>query len=379
MKDVYNWQIGRKMKYPYDVPRQKKQFAAVFDINKCIACQTCSIACKTTWTSGRGQEYMFWNNVETKPYGGYPLSWDARILEKIGGGSWKGDMYTGKTIFEKALEERKNVEGFLPELEDWAYPNVGEDEIGGGQINGGMHINSLPHPVWFFYVARICNHCTYPGCVANCPRQAVYKRPEDGVVLIDQARCEGYKQCIAGCPYKKPMFNATTGRSEKCVACYPKIEQGEQTQCMEQCIGKIRIQGWLNTPEKAEADNPIDYLVHIKKLALPLYPQFGTEPNVYYIPPIHVPIPYLRQMFGPRVEKAIKTYREVVPDDSVLKGLLVMLGSSPEIMTRFKVKNNVAYGYNAKGKLVAKAPISEPPVVRDFYDKKLDVYRMDIT
>ncbi len=257
--------------------------------------------------------------------------------------------------------------------------NIGEDEIDGGDVKQGMHIESLPHPIWFFYLPRMCNHCSAPACAANCPRKAVYKRPDDGVVLIDQSRCQGYRQCVAGCPYKKPMYNANTGRSEKCVACYPKTEKGTHTQCMEMCIGKIRIQGWLNTLENAEEDNPIDYLVHVKKMALPLYPQFGTEPNIYYIPPIHVPSPYLKQMFGPKVEKAMKMYREDVPNDPILQGLLVMFGSTPEIMTRFKVKNGTAYGYNEKGKLVAETPIIEPKLVRKPYDKKPDVYRLDIT
>ena len=89
MTTVYNWQIARNMEYPYEVPRPTRQFAAVFDTNKCIACQTCTVACKFTWTAGRGQEYMFWKNVETKPYGSYPLAWDFKLLQKIGGGSWK--------------------------------------------------------------------------------------------------------------------------------------------------------------------------------------------------------------------------------------------------------------------------------------------------
>ena len=53
MVDVFNWQIKRDMKYPYAAAAPEKQFAAVFDINKCIGCQTCSITCKTTWTTGR--------------------------------------------------------------------------------------------------------------------------------------------------------------------------------------------------------------------------------------------------------------------------------------------------------------------------------------
>ena len=102
MAKVYNWQIGREMDYPYEGVRPQRQFAMVFDTNKCIACQTCTVACKTTWTSGRGQEYMFWNNVETKPWGSFPLAYDMRILEKLGPQSWDGSTYNGKTIFEAA-------------------------------------------------------------------------------------------------------------------------------------------------------------------------------------------------------------------------------------------------------------------------------------
>ena len=84
MARVYNWQIGREMDYPYEPARPKKQFAMVMDLNKCIACQTCTVACKTTWTASRGQEYMFWNNVESKPYGYYPLGWDVKSLNALG-------------------------------------------------------------------------------------------------------------------------------------------------------------------------------------------------------------------------------------------------------------------------------------------------------
>ena len=84
MGKVFNWQLGREMEYPYEDARPERQIAWVFDLNKCIACQTCSVACKMTWSSGRGQEYMFWNNVETKPYGCYPTAWDLAILEKLG-------------------------------------------------------------------------------------------------------------------------------------------------------------------------------------------------------------------------------------------------------------------------------------------------------
>lgn len=83
---VHNWHLGRRMEYPYFESRPKHQFAAIFNTNRCIACQTCTMACKSAWTYNKGQEYMWWNNVETKPYGGYPQSWDVKTLKLIDNG-----------------------------------------------------------------------------------------------------------------------------------------------------------------------------------------------------------------------------------------------------------------------------------------------------
>lgn len=90
---VYNWQINRKMDYKYPESRPQKQVAWIFDTNKCIACQTCTVACKNAWTAGKGQEFMWWNNVESKPWGFYPLGWDVRLLEKLGPQTWDGYRY----------------------------------------------------------------------------------------------------------------------------------------------------------------------------------------------------------------------------------------------------------------------------------------------
>jgi nitrate reductase beta subunit len=372
---VKNWQIGREMSYPYEEVRPEKQFAAIFDTNKCIACQTCTFACKQTWTTGRGQEFMFWNNVESKPYGFYPLAWDVRLLELLGAQKWEGRKYAGKTIFE-AAPKGMVTQGYLPEEDDYAYPNVGEDEPF-GEVKNGDYI-TMPHKVWHFYLPRICNHCTYPACVAACSRKAIYKRPEDGIVLVDQSRCRGYRECVRACPYKKVFFNRNTKIAEKCIGCYPVIEQGEQTQCIRTCIGRIRLNGWIHTPEKADPSNPLDYLVHIKKVALPLFPQLGLEPNVYYIPPIHVPAPYLRQMFGSGVEDAIRTYRNA-HNDELLLGALTIFGSTEFWVTKFRVSKGIVTGYDTKGKELVKVPVKEPVFIRPYYDEKIEVYRHNIT
>ena len=367
MARVFNWQLGRKMEFPYAATRPKRQFTMIMDTNKCIACQSCTIACKSTWTWGEGQEYMLWNNIETKPYGFYPTGWDVNILDKLGTQTWNGDVYAGKTVYEAAPASER-VQGWAASSDDWNHANLGEDEPT-GSAGETTYIPDMPHSLmWMFYLQRICNHCTYPACVAACPRNAIYKRPEDGVVLVDQTRCRGYQECIRGCPYKKQFFNLVTRTSEKCIGCYPKIEQGLQTQCTTQCIGKLRLTNYLSPPGKADPRKPADFLVHVKKIALPLYPQLGLEPNVYYIPPVHVPEEFTTQMFGPGVHGAIKTYLDAHKDPKLL-GLLLLFGATERIIHTFDVKGGTAYGYDENGKEIVSVPIVEPAVVRPFeYD-----------
>ncbi|GAB6187746.1 4Fe-4S dicluster domain-containing protein [Thermopirellula anaerolimosa] len=371
MAPVFNWQIGRTMSYWYPESRPQRQFAAVFDINKCIACQTCTLACKTTWTSGKGQEYMLWNNVETKPWGGYPLAWDVNLLSALGAQSWEGDRYAGRTIFE-AAPAGERVLGWRPGDLDYANPNVGEDDCA-GQVDHGAAMQ-LPHMSWFFYLARICNHCTYPACLASCPRGSIYKRPEDGIVLVDQGRCRGYRECVKACPYKKVFFNPLTGTSEKCIACYPKRERGLQPQCFVNCIGKIRLAGYISPPDQARPDNPIDYLVHVRKAALPLFPQLGLEPNVYYIPPVHAPTRFLEQLFGPRAAAAVQVYRNA-PNDPDLAGLLQLFGCTEQWISHWERQGDWVLGRDEQQREIVRVPLREPVYVREAFDAARGVAR----
>jgi nitrate reductase beta subunit len=367
------------MDYKHPETRPKKQVAWIFDTNKCIACQTCTLACKNAWTAGKGQEVMFWNNVETKPWGFYPLGWDVRLLEKLGPQSWNGDKYMGKTIFESS-PYGEEILGFIPKEDDYLFPNIGEDEVN-RSINQGDYIK-IPHQPWMFYLQRICNHCTYPACVAACPRKAIYKRKEDGIVLIDQKRCRGYQECVRACPYKKSFFRAHTGKSEKCISCYPGMEQSDQTQCVINCIGKIRLFGFKSNYESPREDNPLDYLIHIKKIALPLYSQFGLEPNVYYIPSINIPKEFNRQLFGPGADKAVQAYLRASQDKKLI-AILVLMGCTDKIIHTFQVKggkdSEYAVGYDDTGKEIVSVPLKEPIFIRKEYDEKRNVHRISIT
>ncbi len=148
MAKVPNWQLKRKMQYRFEDARPDRQFGAVFDINRCIGCQTCTMACRSTWTFSNGQEYMWWNNVETKPFGGYPQQWDAKLLAKLGRQEWSNGKYAGKTIFEKADGElREEPKGFAPKEPEWRFPNIYEDTAT-GTCSKGM---SLPAHNNFFF------------------------------------------------------------------------------------------------------------------------------------------------------------------------------------------------------------------------------------
>src|ERR1051326_798072 len=217
MSTVHNWQLGREMDFPYEAAYPDRQFAFVFNINRCIGCQSCTMACKSTWTFSKGQENMWWNNVEHKPPGGQTWGGQPKGLKGPYG------EFKGQTIFEAALknvsaEGAQKALGYLPADDEWAAPNRFEDNPTGSQkgkkgeyFKGG---ETLPqHKTWFFYLARICNHCSYPACLAACPRNAIYKRPEDGIVLIDQERCRGYRKCLEACPYKKSLYRGTTRTS----------------------------------------------------------------------------------------------------------------------------------------------------------------------
>ena len=63
MPKVYNWQLGRPMLFPYEEKHPERQFAFVFNTNRCIGCQTCTMACKSTWTFSRGQESVSYTHL----------------------------------------------------------------------------------------------------------------------------------------------------------------------------------------------------------------------------------------------------------------------------------------------------------------------------
>ena len=355
----------------------KAQIGMVMNLDKCIGCHTCSVTCKNTWTNREGTEYIWFNDVETKPGVGYPKEWenqdrwnggwqlkkDGKLELKAGGKLKKlanifynpdlpviEDYYEPWTYDYETLTSAKpsahqpvarpqsRITGEPMELE-WG-PNW-EDDLAGSQ-------ESAPHDpnisediqervrmeyekVFMMYLPRICEHCLNPSCVASCPSGAMYKRDEDGIVLVDQEQCRGWRYCVTGCPYKKVYFNWHTGKAEKCTLCYPRIQNGDPTICSETCVGRIRYIGVLlydadrveeaasipdekelldaqrsifldphdpGVIEQARFDGiPEDWIEAAQRsplyklaiewgVALPLHPEYRTLPMVWYVPPL---------------------------------------------------------------------------------------------
>jgi nitrate reductase beta subunit len=345
--------------------------------------------------------------VESKPYGSYPQHWDVKVLQLLDEAhqaagvqaqwdhSQPGDnapygVYNGLTLTE-ANDPNEQVLGYLPAESEWRSPNFYEDTstgYKGGAYGLSTDGASLPeHQAWFFYLMRICNHCTYPACLAACPRKAIYKREEDGIVLIDQERCRGYRKCVQACPYKKSMYRGTTQVSEKCVGCYPRVEGNDplsdgvpmETRCMAVCPGKIRLNGLVDVAEDGawieNPKHPLYFLVRMEQIALPLYPQFGTEPNIYYIPPRWAPRPYLRQMFGPGVDHAIERY--TAPSRELL-AVLQLFRTTQKMIFRYEIEegplvreaevngkpwqmyNDTVIGFDAKDREIVRLSVVEP-------------------
>jgi len=352
----------------------KAQIGMVMNLDKCIGCHTCSVTCKNTWTNRPGAEYMYFNNVETKPGIGYPKRWEDQDHYQ---GGWI--VKDGKLQLRSGSKTNRLMQLFynpnLPEIDDyyepWTYdyetltnsperkvqpvarpksaltgefmdilwgPNW-EDDLAGGHITGlrDPNVEAMENKirtefeeVFMMYLPRICEHCINPSCVSACPSGAMYKRDEDGIVLVDQNACRAWRHCVTSCPYKKVYFNWQTNKAEKCTLCFPRIEAGLPTICSETCVGRIRYLGVMlydadkvqeaaladekdlyhaqlgifldpNDPEVVKAakqegipmefieaaqKSPIYKMIIDWKIALPLHPEYRTMPMVWYIPPL---------------------------------------------------------------------------------------------
>jgi anaerobic dimethyl sulfoxide reductase subunit B (iron-sulfur subunit) len=94
-------------------------------------------------------------------------------------------------------------------------------------------------------VSLSCMHCAKPSCLEICPAKAISKRPENGIVVVDQSKCTGCRSCSAACPFHVPQYGQA-GKMQKCNFCISRIEQGKQPSCVATCPGEALKSGPLD-------------------------------------------------------------------------------------------------------------------------------------
>jgi DMSO reductase iron-sulfur subunit len=178
------------------------QMSMVIDLDRCIGCESCTVACKQENNVRLGS---FWTKVlKMGPYGKFP------------------------------------------ELE-------------------------------FYFLSVLCQHCKDPECIKVCPTGASHKR-EDGIVLIDKAKCIGCQYCAMACPYGVRSKNEDEGVVEKCTLCAHLVDIGEEPACVKTCIGKSRIFGDIDDPK-----SEVSLMIKGAGKNLHAFADVGNHPSMSYI------------------------------------------------------------------------------------------------
>lgn len=101
--------------------------------------------------------------------------------------------------------------------------------------------------VFSYYLSISCNHCSVPTCVEGCPTGAMHKRPEDGLVVVNQSICIGCRTCEMRCPYGAPQFDFQKKLMSKCDGCYERVAEGLMPVCVDSCPQRALDFGEMNT------------------------------------------------------------------------------------------------------------------------------------
>jgi len=188
---------------------------------------------------------------------------------------------------------------YLPKDKEWLTVNL-------------MQETETTSPYW---MPKTCFHCDEPPCTKVCPVGATFKR-NDGIVLIDNERCIGCKFCMTACPYSARVFNwdkpknipemvldrpysvesgapQLIGTVGKCDFCPDMIRKGMLPDCVTSCPHGVYFFGDINEDTVTNGDETIRFSELIKDKAGYRYQEeLGTQPSVYYLPPVDRSFPF---------------------------------------------------------------------------------------
>ncbi|MGB5244776.1 MAG: 4Fe-4S dicluster domain-containing protein [Lutimonas sp.] len=164
-----------------------------------------------------------------------------------------------------------------------------------------------------YWMPTTCQHCDQPACVTVCPVGATFKR-KDGLVLIDNERCVGCRFCMAACPYSTRVFNwgepnqevtlnvdltghqhtpehqghhSIKGTVDKCDFCPHAVQENKLPHCVTACPNGVFYFGDKYEDTVTNGEETLRFSKLLKdKAGYRLMEGLGTEPSVYYLPPV---------------------------------------------------------------------------------------------
>ncbi len=165
-----------------------------------------------------------------------------------------------------------------------------------------------------YWLPTACQHCDQPACVTVCPVDATFKR-RDGIVLVDNTRCIGCRFCMAACPYSARVFNwkkpeqgdiisdmkmnnqvpspdhaglpSIKGTVDKCDFCPHEIKEGKLPHCVTACPNGVFYFGDKYEDSVTNGEETLRFSKLLQdKAGYRLMEGLGTEPSVYYLPPV---------------------------------------------------------------------------------------------
>ena len=132
------------------------------------------------------------------------------------------------------------------------------------------HVCGTIPKVRIHYISHLCNHCRNADCMKSCEYDAIYRR-EDGLVLIDPAKCTGCGACVKACPYDAVYFNEKEHIAQKRTGCAHLLDHGAKLpRCVEAC------------PTDAISFGEEEDLGDLIEGAAVMRPETGSAPRVYY-------------------------------------------------------------------------------------------------
>lgn len=262
-------------------PPTPKKLGLVIDLDTCVGCHACAVACKE-WNAGGFAAPL----PDEQPYGKAPTGvWFNRVhsyeiaavlVDDAGAGANAAAMSSADVSRVSAVTTPRGGEAGN-EAAHAARPAPGGCGTSGEAV--------VTHPAMTLHFPRSCLHCEQPACVTVCPTGASYKRAEDGIVLVDESKCIGCKLCSWACPYGAREYSAVEGVMKKCTLCIDRIynenlaEAERQPACVQACPTRARHFGDL-----ADPGSKVSQLVAARG-GVDLMPELGYRPTNKYLPP----------------------------------------------------------------------------------------------